>query len=100
MEFRGQLRHVFNEVSGLNSKHLYPLSCVTDPVSMFSKHSWFLFLDSSLFGFCETDLQGASKSSGMFVLKLEFIAYIYLTPVPKSVWKGLVKEVTGVGFWF
>lgn len=25
----------------------------------------FFFLDSSFFGFCETDLQGASKSSGM-----------------------------------
>lgn len=35
-------------------------------------------LDSSLFGFCETDLQGASQSSGMFLLKFEFIAYLHL----------------------
>lgn len=36
----------------------------------------FFFLDSSFFGFCETDLQGASKSSGMLfyiILNLSFI---------------------------
>lgn len=37
------------------------------------------FLDSSFFGFCETDLQGASKSSGMlFLILFEFTVYIYL----------------------
>ena len=47
----------------------------------------YFFLDSSFFRFCETDLQGASKSSGMlFLILFEFTVYIYLL-LPHS--KGL-----------
>lgn len=46
---------------------------------------FFFFLDSSFFGFCETDLQGASKSSGMlFLYYFEFIIYIYAFLIPKG----------------
>lgn len=52
----------------------------------------FFFLDSSFFGFCETDLQGASKSSGMpFFILFEFILYIYAFFIPKdwrNNWRG------------
>ena len=52
----------------------------------------FFFLDSSFFGFCETDLQGASKSSGMpFFILFQFILYIYAFFIPKdwrNNWRG------------
>ena len=50
-----------------------------------SLYCLFFFLDSSFFGFCETDLQGASKSSGMpFFILFEFILYIYAFFIPKD----------------
>lgn len=45
----------------------------------------FFFLDSSFFGFCETDLQGASKSSGMFFLNIIWIYYCYFL-ILKGIW--------------